>query len=151
MWSPRPTWAFGVWSAPWSGASNPTEVGGPRRTVPIKEEVGPTAQGTRFDLAATPLLTLARSRGWHCQRRDAPPSVFTAATATGQRRHGLPFVINTVARSSSSTKPHGLNPYLSPLSLSLISVHDLGCLSKCKENHPLDLHLDGPRIYYTVP
>jgi hypothetical protein len=110
----------------------------------IYKEVG--ARGTCNEVGHSrqnsTVLTLDRSRG-ALPATGSPPSVLTAATATGQRRHGLSFVINTVARSSSSTKP---------LSLSLISIHDLGCLSKCKEYYPLDL-LTGydPTVLTLVP
>jgi hypothetical protein len=75
VWSPpylaqRP--GVGPDHASWSGTPSPCLAGGPHRTVPIRGSGG-RAQEKRFALAAT-IPNIVQPRGWHCQRRDAPPA-----------------------------------------------------------------------------
>jgi hypothetical protein len=131
-----PNGHLGLDSCPDRGRPAQTRLVGPRRTVPYKKGVGATGLNDEVHCHCRhpTVLTLARSRGWHCQRREVH-----------RRRHctitGFHCFLNTVARSSSSTKPHGLRPYLSPFSLSLISIHVPCGLFLLEEYIPADLHL----------
>jgi hypothetical protein len=112
---------------PWSGALNPLAVGGPRRTVPYKKRWEPRAQCERFNATVHPPSSPSRSRGRHCQRRDAPP--------VPPLLHRLPWL------TSSSSSPTVRHPHSLSLSSSYPRMIYL-FYPKCKVMYPLDLPLD---------
>jgi hypothetical protein len=115
------------------------------------------ARVTRFTTAATApiVLTLVRSRGWHCQRREAPqrlhialhcPNVVIASDFTASSSPTLLyFDTDAMADSSSSSNRWSVTSY--PPHLSLV-FYSRTCIyvyySKCQRTHPLDLLLDDP-------
>jgi hypothetical protein len=80
-----------------SGASNPTRLVGLVAQCHIRGSGGHGLK-VRGSPSCHPTPNPSRSRGWHCQRRDASPSVFTIATAAGQQCHCILFFTYTIAK-----------------------------------------------------
>jgi hypothetical protein len=95
--------------------------------VPYKKRWEPRAQCERFNATVHPPSSPSRSRGRHCQRRDAPP--------VPPLLHRLPWL------TSSSSSPTVRHPHSLSLSSSYPRMIYL-FYPKCKVMYPLDLPLD---------
>jgi hypothetical protein len=98
-----PNGHLGFDSCPDRGRPAQARLVGPRRTVPYKRGWEPLAQSERFTATAvTHRPNPSRSRGWHCQRRDVPPSTATSTPLPGT---SLPFQLRQARRYAPLSSP----------------------------------------------